>query len=113
MSPARSAVPSHEAENIMKKHLIAAILTTLAANVAWAQGKADHPGPEHAALAKMAGEYPTTMRFRPTADGPAQESTGSAKFTSVLDGRFLLEESGGEQFSRHFHARKLYGYNKH
>jgi hypothetical protein len=98
----------------MTKHLIAAILTTVTAlttTSALAQGFPDNPGPEHAALAKLAGEYSTVMRFRPKAGEAGEESKGRAKFTSVLDGRFVLEESDGEQFSKHFKARKLYGYN--
>jgi hypothetical protein len=96
----------------MTKHLIAAvILSTLTTTGAFAQNFADNPGPEHEALAKLAGEYTTMMRFRPTAAQPAQESKGTAKFTSVLDGRFILEESTGEQFGKQFKARKIYGYN--
>jgi hypothetical protein len=95
----------------MTKHLIAAFLATFTATGAFAQNSADNPGPEHEALAKLAGEYTTVMRFRPKAGEAAQESKGSAKFTSVLDGRFILEESTGEQFGKHFKGRKIYGYN--
>jgi Protein of unknown function (DUF1579) len=95
----------------MTKHLIAAFLATFTTTSAFAQNFADNPGPEHEALAKLAGEYTTVTRFRPTAGQAAQESKGSAKFTSVLDGRFILEESTGEQFGKQFKARKIYGYN--
>ena len=91
---------------------IAAFLTTLMTTVASAQGfLPDNPGPEHAALEKLVGEYTTTIQFRAKAGEVGQQSNGSAKFTSVLDGRFVLEDSTGEQFSKHFKARKIYGYN--
>jgi hypothetical protein len=95
----------------MTKHLIAALLTTLTTTSAFAQGVPDNPGPEQAALAKLAGEYATVTRFLAKAGEAGPESKGSAKFTSVLDGRFLLEESTGEQFGKPVKARKIYGYN--
>jgi hypothetical protein len=102
---------SNKTENIMPKCSIAAILLTLMTSVASAQGLPDNPGPEHAALEKLVGEYTTTIRFRAKAGEAARESNGSAKFTTVLDGRFVLEEGAGDQFGNHFEARKIYGYN--
>ncbi len=95
----------------MTKHLMAAILATLTTTGAFAQDSPDNPGPEHAALAKLAGEYTIVMRFHEKPGETAYESKGSAKFTSILDGRFLLEESTGKQFGREFKAHKIYGYN--
>jgi hypothetical protein len=95
----------------MTKHLIAAVLATLTTTSAFAQGVPDNPGPEQAALAKLAGEYATVTRFLAKAGQAGKESKGSARFTSVLDGRFLLEESTGEQFGKQVQARKIYGYN--
>jgi hypothetical protein len=71
----------------------------------------DAPGPMHQQLAKRVGDYTTTTRFTPKPGAEARESTGSAHITTVLDGRFLSEETKGEQFGMPYAALKLYGYN--
>src|SRR5205085_2603447 len=97
----------------MKKFWLVAVVTAFgAAGDGRPQGKAPEvPGPEHQALTKLAGEYTTASRFRLKPGDPAQESKGTAKLTSVLGGRFLADESAGEQFGQPFTSWKLYGYN--
>jgi hypothetical protein len=72
--------------------------------------RAAQPGPIHKHLAKKAGEYATQTKF--TAPGvAAQESHGTAKITSALDGRFLLEENAGTFFGQPIKGMRLLGYN--
>jgi hypothetical protein len=72
---------------------------------------ADQPGPEHRQLARLAGEYTTVSKFRLKSDDAPMESKGTAKLTSVLDGRFLLEENTGTQFGQLYKGVRLVGYN--
>jgi len=72
---------------------------------------ADKPGPIHKEMARRAGEYETVSRFWMKPGGEAVESKGTAKITPVVEGRFLLEESTGTQFSQPFKALRLTGYN--
>lgn len=54
------------------------------------------PGPQHKMLAEAAGDWDVTMKTWWEGPGaPAQESKGTAKIKSVLDGRFILEEFKG------------------
>jgi hypothetical protein len=72
---------------------------------------ADKPGAEHKKLARLAGEYNTVSRFRAKPEDAPLESKGTAKITSVLDGRFLLEENTGTQFGQPYKGVRLVGYN--
>lgn len=98
----------------MTKHwLIASLMLAAAAAGGPAQEKkkAEGPGPEHAALAKLAGEYTTVSRFRVKPGESGQESKGTAKLTSILGGRFLDEEAKGELMGQPTTSRHMYGYN--
>ncbi len=53
------------------------------------------PGPAHKQLAKRAGEYTTVTRFTAQPSATPVDSTGTAKISVILDGRFLLEEDAG------------------
>ena len=68
------------------------------------------PGPAHKQLAKRAGEYTVTSKFEVPGAPPA-ESSGTAKITTVLDGRFLLEENTGSSMGMPIAGMRLYGYN--
>lgn len=68
------------------------------------------PGPAHADLMKRAGDYTTTATFYAPGTEP-QESTGTAKLTSILGGRFLEEENSGVSFGQPYSGLRLYGYN--
>ena len=71
---------------------------------------AAQPGPQHAQLMKLAGEYTTNETFYAPGSEP-QESTGTAKLKSILGGRFLEEDNSGESFGQHYSGLRLYGYN--
>src|SRR5215471_1445660 len=58
----------------------------------------DAPGAVHKQMAKRVGEYDTVSKFFLKPGSSAQESTGTAKITSILGGRFLSEEGSGKQF---------------
>jgi len=72
---------------------------------------ADKPGAEHKELARLAGEYSTVSKFRDKPEDGPVESKGTAKITSVLGGRFLLEENTGTQFGQPYRGVRLVGYN--
>lgn len=71
---------------------------------------AAQPGPQHAMLMKLAGEYTTTETFYAPGSQP-QESTGTAKLKQILAGRFLEEENSGKSLGRAYSGMRLYGYN--
>lgn len=55
------------------------------------------PGPQHKELAKNVGEWNTTARmWFMGPSGPATETNGTSKITSVLDGCFIMEEHDGK-----------------
>lgn len=64
----------------------------LAALAKWKEVRA--PGPEHALLADLAGEWDVSIRFHGGDEAFETEAIASARL--VHDGRFLLEELRGE-----------------
>jgi hypothetical protein len=69
------------------------------------------PGAEHNGLAKLAGEYTTaTKLFMQPGASPA-ESTGTAKLSMTLDGRFLVEDDTGTFMGQSIKGFKMVGYN--
>jgi hypothetical protein len=68
------------------------------------------PGPRHERLMKLAGHYSSVTKFV-NGDAAAPETTGEATFTSILGGRFLLQEEKGTMFGQPFETRKTYGYH--
>ncbi|HKA17782.1 MAG TPA: DUF1579 family protein [Blastocatellia bacterium] len=69
------------------------------------------PGVVHAQLAKRAGEYTTVTKFSMQPGGPASESTGTAKLTVILDGRFLMEEDAGNFMGQPTKGIRIWGYD--
>jgi hypothetical protein len=69
------------------------------------------PGPVHEQLAKRVGEYTTTVKFHIKPDAPPIETAGTAKITTALDGRFLVEENKGKMFGQPNNGMRLMGYN--
>jgi len=72
------------------------------------QDEGGAPGPEHERLMKLAGKYTTVAKM---SGGMSGESTGEATFTTLLGGRFLLQEEKGTMLGHPFEARKTYGFN--
>jgi hypothetical protein len=68
------------------------------------------PGPEHAQLGKLAGEWTVTTTME-MGDMPKQESAGTASIKSALGGRFLHETAGGELMGDKTETFKVWGYN--
>jgi hypothetical protein len=95
---------------------VAGLLLTTAATSQEQKGKPeaqqqDRPGAEHQALARLAGEYDTVSKFWVKPGDAPMESKGTAKITSILDGRFILEENTGTQFGQAYKGVRLVGYN--
>jgi hypothetical protein len=72
---------------------------------------ADKLSREHEQLARLAGDYTTFSKFWIKPGDEPRVSKGTAKITSVLGGRFLLEENTGTQFGQPFQGLRLSGYN--
>ena len=101
----------------MKRQYLIALGVTLALSVgvpvtrAEFDGEAAMPGPVHRQLAKRAGEYTTVTKFAMQPGAAAVESTGTAKLTSILDGRFLLEEDAGIFMGQPTKGIRIWGYD--
>jgi uncharacterized protein DUF1579 len=76
-----------------------------------AEMRAAQPGPTHQRLARLAGEWTTLTKLRMAPDQPATEAPGTARLTSGLGGRFLLEESENAPFGPPTTNWRLTGYN--
>ncbi|HEV2289141.1 MAG TPA: DUF1579 family protein [Candidatus Acidoferrales bacterium] len=66
---------------------------------------------QHAELAKMTGEFDRVVKFVGQTGATAQPSTGTSKFSPVLGGKFILEESHDVVFGRPVEGLRIYGYN--
>ena len=56
------------------------------------------PGEPHKQLASLAGSWTTKTKEWMEPNKPAMESTGSVEMKTLMDGRFLQQESGREAF---------------
>lgn len=70
------------------------------------------PGPVHAQLMKLAGEYTVTMNFFSDPRAEPVASAGTATLKPILGGRFLEEENSGDSFGQPYSGERIYGYNK-
>lgn len=68
------------------------------------------PGPEHARLMKLAGEWAVTTTFEAPGQ-PKQETSSSSTLTATLGGRFLNEAGKGELMGMPTESFKSIGYN--
>jgi Protein of unknown function (DUF1579) len=93
--------------------LTALLLASLAApaRAQEKRGEPWKPGPEHQKLAALAGDYTTVSTFRMRPDDTGKGTNGTATLTSVLGGRFLREQNGGEFMGQPTAGLRLYGYN--
>jgi hypothetical protein len=69
------------------------------------------PGAEHKVLANMVGTWDTTMKMYMDPSGAPTEQKGTSTFTSVMDGRYLMEKAEGEFMGEPFHGMGTYGYD--
>jgi hypothetical protein len=72
----------------------------------------DMPGPIHEEMAKVAGDYTTETKFWMKPGDKPQESKGTARITSILDGRFLSEDNTGSMMGKPIKGHRLIGYNQ-
>jgi hypothetical protein len=72
--------------------------------------KAGTPGPQHAALAKMAGSYDLSIK---SWHGPGEPSveTGTATRSMVLDGRVMVEDVNATMMGQPFTGHGMHGFD--
>jgi hypothetical protein len=69
------------------------------------------PGPVHKHLAMLAGNYQTVTRFYAEPGAQPVESIGTASISSVLGGRFMLEQNSSTFMGQPASGIRLIGYN--
>jgi len=73
--------------------------------------KAATPGPQHASLAKMAGDWDCTVQYQMDPSKPMQEEKSTATITALMDGRYIQEVSTGQMMGMPFSGMGIYGYD--
>jgi hypothetical protein len=73
--------------------------------------KAATPGPQHAALAKLAGEWNCKIKFQMDPSQPAQESQSTATITTLMDGRYIQEVDNSMMNGMPFSGMGITGYD--
>jgi hypothetical protein len=73
--------------------------------------KAGTPGPQHAALAKMAGTYELKIRSWEKPGAPPTEETGTATRAMTLDGRVMEEDMQSKMHGQPFTGHGMQGYD--
>jgi hypothetical protein len=68
-------------------------------------------GPQHAALAKTAGNYDLTIRSWEAPGAPPTVETGTATRTMILGGRVLAEEAHSQMHGQPFTGHGMQGYD--
>lgn len=76
-----------------------------------ARGAAGATDSQHAALARLAGDWDRTIKFVGQSGAMAQPSSGVSKFSVALGGRFIVEESHDTVFGKPVEGLRIYGYN--
>lgn len=76
---------------------------------AWRQAMA--PGPQHAEMAKMVGEFNMTVKSYMEPGGEPDVTTGTASRKMIMGGRYLEETVTGTVMGEPFEGRGLTGYN--
>jgi len=73
--------------------------------------KAGTPGPEHAKLAAMAGNYDVKVKTWHDPSAPPMEDSGSATRKMILGGRVMVEEFNGSMMGMPFNGEGLHGFD--
>lgn len=76
-----------------------------------AMTKAATPGGEHKKLAEMIGTWAASVKMWNAPGAPPATSSGTAKNTSVLGGRFIEEDFSGNFMGQPFSGRGYTGYD--
>lgn len=73
--------------------------------------KAATPGPNHKLLQSMVGEWTYAMKMWQDPAAPAQESSGTSSYRSLMDGRHVQHEHKGNFMGMPFHGVGILGYD--
>jgi len=73
--------------------------------------KAATPGPQHAMLAKFAGDWTCAVKYQMDPSQPMQEAQSTATITPLMDGRYIQEVSSGQMMGAPFNGMGLYGFD--
>lgn len=74
--------------------------------------KMAEPGPAHAVLARMVGEHHAVVKSWMDPAAPPIESKGKMKTTSILGGRYTVDEYEGSMMGEPFQGMGVNGYDK-
>jgi len=69
------------------------------------------PGPEHEMLSKMVGEWDGDITMWMDPSQPPQTSTGTAKYESIFDGRYIIGKFSGIMMGLPFSGMEVSGYD--
>jgi len=75
--------------------------------------KYGNPGPEHAKLKMMEGEFDADVTMQMMPDAPPQNSKGKIKNTMIMDGRYLQGEYTGDMMGQPFKGLSIMGYDNY
>lgn len=73
--------------------------------------KAATPGPNHKLLQAWVGEWSYAMKMWQDPAAPAQESSGTTSYRSLMDGRYVQHEHKGNFMGMPFHGTGILGYD--
>jgi len=73
--------------------------------------KAAATGPQHERLQKFVGEWNLTVKTTMDPSQPAQESKSTSVVTSLMDGRYIQEQSSGDMMGMAFKGLGISGYD--
>lgn len=74
--------------------------------------KKSQPGPEHAALKPLIGDWTCDVNFWATPEAPVDKSSGTVKRTWILGGRYMEETFQGTAMGMPFEGQGLLAYDK-
>jgi hypothetical protein len=103
------------------RHLLSVIVVLVAGFVAAAEQGTQpgqmpdmtlaQPGPEHQAMAKLAGTWDVAMKMW-MEPGKPMESKGTSTIAAILDGRYLREDFRGEVMGQPFTGIGIEGFDR-
>jgi len=73
--------------------------------------KASTPGPQHALLAKLAGNWDCVVKYQMDPSQPAQTENSTAIVTTMMDGRYIQEVATGQMMGQPFNGMGIYGFD--
>ena len=73
--------------------------------------KAAQPGPQHAALKKLAGTFDATVSMKMTPDAPEMTSKGTLVSQMIYGDRYLKSDYTGDMMGQAFKGMSIVGYD--